>query len=146
MTKVMHKFLMYLSICFCLTCFGLSFSPSSEAGVQLGQWFKSPGYGVSARALTPYLVNSTNHLHPVPSLEMCVAISLLYLGTFTTWTGKSLHCLPLPQRRTINLRSSKYKWQKQMKLRNNSFDFTSEIFCTRCGNTEYVRPLKRVAM
>jgi hypothetical protein len=30
------------------------FSPSSEAGVQLRQWFKSPGYGVSARALTPY--------------------------------------------------------------------------------------------
>jgi hypothetical protein len=42
--------LFYLSIYFCLTCFGLSFSPSSEAGVQLRQWFKSPGYGVSARA------------------------------------------------------------------------------------------------
>jgi uncharacterized membrane protein YhdT len=27
------------------------FSPSSEAGLQLRQWFKSPGYGVSARAL-----------------------------------------------------------------------------------------------
>jgi hypothetical protein len=26
------------------------FSPSSEAGVQLRQWFKSPGYGVSARS------------------------------------------------------------------------------------------------
>jgi hypothetical protein len=25
----------YLSICFCLTCFGFSLSPSSEAGVQL---------------------------------------------------------------------------------------------------------------
>jgi hypothetical protein len=50
----MHKFLIYLSIYFCLTCFGLSFSPSSEAGVQLRQWFKSPGYGVSARVLTPY--------------------------------------------------------------------------------------------
>jgi hypothetical protein len=35
----MHKFLIYLSICFCLTCFGLSFSPSSEAGVQIRQWF-----------------------------------------------------------------------------------------------------------
>jgi hypothetical protein len=33
--------------------FRLSFSPSSEAGVQLRQWFKCPGYGVSARALTP---------------------------------------------------------------------------------------------
>jgi hypothetical protein len=42
-----------LSICFCLTSFGLSISPSSEAGVQLRQWFKSPGYGVSARALKP---------------------------------------------------------------------------------------------
>jgi hypothetical protein len=50
MTNVMHKFLIYLSIYFCLTCFGLSFSPSSEAGVQLRQWFRSPGYGVSARA------------------------------------------------------------------------------------------------
>jgi hypothetical protein len=30
------------------------FSPSSEAGVQIRQWFKSPGYGVSVRALTPY--------------------------------------------------------------------------------------------
>jgi hypothetical protein len=39
---------------FCLACFGLSFSPSSEASVQLRQWFTSPGYGLSARALTPY--------------------------------------------------------------------------------------------
>jgi hypothetical protein len=54
MTNVMHKFLIYLSIYFCLTCFGLSFSPSSEAGVQFRQWFKFAGYGVSARALTPY--------------------------------------------------------------------------------------------
>jgi hypothetical protein len=27
---------------------------STEAGLQLRQWFKSGGYGVSARALTPY--------------------------------------------------------------------------------------------
>jgi hypothetical protein len=47
-----------LSIYFCLTCFGLSFSPSSEAGVQFRQWFKSPGYGVSALAL----VDSRNKL------------------------------------------------------------------------------------
>jgi hypothetical protein len=52
MTNVMHKFLISLSNYFCLTCFGLSFSPSSEAGVQLRHWFKSAGYGVSARALT----------------------------------------------------------------------------------------------
>jgi ABC-type amino acid transport system permease subunit len=35
-------------IYFCLTCFGLSFSPSSGAGVQLRHWFKPAGYGVSA--------------------------------------------------------------------------------------------------
>jgi hypothetical protein len=40
MTNVVHKFLIYPSIHFCLTCFGLSFSPSSEAGVQFRQWFK----------------------------------------------------------------------------------------------------------
>jgi hypothetical protein len=44
--------LFYASIYICLTFFGLSFNPSSEAGVQLRQLFKSPGYGVSARALT----------------------------------------------------------------------------------------------
>jgi hypothetical protein len=43
MTNVMHKFSIYLSIYFCLTCFGLYFCRSSEAGVQLWQWFKSPG-------------------------------------------------------------------------------------------------------
>jgi hypothetical protein len=50
----MHKFLIYASNHFYLICFGLSFNPSSEAGVQLRQWFKYTGYGVSARALTPY--------------------------------------------------------------------------------------------
>jgi hypothetical protein len=54
MTNVMHKFLIYLSIYLYITYFGLSFSPYSETGVQLWQWFKSPGYGVSALALTPY--------------------------------------------------------------------------------------------
>jgi hypothetical protein len=64
--------LFYLSIYFFLTCFRLSFSPSSEAGVQLLQWFKSPRHGVSARArmetyssilareLTPY-IGELNH-------------------------------------------------------------------------------------
>jgi hypothetical protein len=56
----MHKFLMYLSVYFCLTCFGLPFSPSSEAGVQFRQWFKSPAYGVSAWALIPY-AGDLNH-------------------------------------------------------------------------------------
>jgi hypothetical protein len=49
----MHNFLIYLSIYFCLTYFRLSFSPSSEAGVHLRQWFNSREYGVSDRALTP---------------------------------------------------------------------------------------------
>jgi hypothetical protein len=53
MTKVMHKFLIYLSIYFCLTRFGLSFCPSSEAGAQLRQWFKAAGYGASTRPLIP---------------------------------------------------------------------------------------------
>jgi hypothetical protein len=43
-----------LSIHFCLTSFGLSLSPSSEAGLQIRQWFKSPGYDVSIpRRLEP---------------------------------------------------------------------------------------------
>jgi E3 ubiquitin-protein ligase DOA10 len=54
MNNIMHKYLINLCIYFCLTCFGLSFSPSSEAGVQLRQWFKSDGYAVSARVRTPY--------------------------------------------------------------------------------------------
>jgi hypothetical protein len=54
MNNLMHKFLIYLSIYFCLTWFGLSFSPSSEAGVQLRQCFKCPGEGVIVRTLTPY--------------------------------------------------------------------------------------------
>jgi hypothetical protein len=48
------KVLIYLSIYFCLTCFGLSVSPSSETGVQIRQWFTSPGYGVSATPLLDY--------------------------------------------------------------------------------------------
>jgi hypothetical protein len=58
----MHKYLIYLSIYFCLTCFGLSFIPISGAGVQLRQWFKYTldgvrkykWYGISAQVLTPY--------------------------------------------------------------------------------------------
>jgi hypothetical protein len=50
----MQTFLIYLSIHFYLTYFGISFSSSSEAGVQFQQWFESTGYGVSARALTLY--------------------------------------------------------------------------------------------
>jgi hypothetical protein len=47
-SSVSHlKLLGVYAIYFCLTCFGLSFSPSSEAGVQLRQWFNTPGYGVS---------------------------------------------------------------------------------------------------
>jgi hypothetical protein len=53
MTNGMHKFLIYLSVFFCLTCFELSFSSSSELSVQLRQWFKSRWYDVSSRPLTP---------------------------------------------------------------------------------------------
>jgi hypothetical protein len=64
MTNVMHNFLIYLSIYFCLTCFGLSFSPSAEAGGQLQQWFRSAGYGVSTQqALTSYPVSCAVFLH-----------------------------------------------------------------------------------
>jgi hypothetical protein len=48
----MHKFLINLSIYFCLTCFGLSCSPSSEAGVQLRQW-QRPGADTIPRRLEP---------------------------------------------------------------------------------------------
>jgi hypothetical protein len=48
MINVMHKFLIYLSVYFCLTCLGVTLSPSSEAGVQIRQWFWSPGL-MSAR-------------------------------------------------------------------------------------------------
>jgi hypothetical protein len=65
MTNLMHKFLIYfLSIYFCLTCFGVSFSPSSEAGVQIRQWFKSPGYGISARAPYPGDLNHCRSFTP----------------------------------------------------------------------------------
>jgi hypothetical protein len=67
MTNVMHTFLIYLSIYFCLTCFGLSLSPFSEACVQIRQWFKSTGYGVSARALTPYPDPGIPELFPLLS-------------------------------------------------------------------------------
>jgi hypothetical protein len=48
MTNLMHKLFIYLSIYFCLTCFGLSLSPSSEADVQIRRWFYSAVYVVSA--------------------------------------------------------------------------------------------------
>jgi hypothetical protein len=65
-TSVMRKFLKFIHVFyFCLICFGLSISPSSEAGVQIRQWIKSAGYGVSARdrrltdplSATPLLVD-----------------------------------------------------------------------------------------
>jgi hypothetical protein len=59
----------YLSIYFCLTCLGLSFSPTSEAGVQIWQWFKFPGYGVSAWALTPYVGHYTISFQNARSLK-----------------------------------------------------------------------------
>jgi hypothetical protein len=58
-----------LSIYFCLTCFGLSFSPSPEAGVQLRQWFKSSGHDVSARTLSPYPGDLNNTRSCTPASE-----------------------------------------------------------------------------
>jgi hypothetical protein len=58
-----------LSIYFSLSCFELSFSTSSEAGVQLRQWFKSPGYGVRARALTQYPGYLNHCLNYTPASE-----------------------------------------------------------------------------
>jgi hypothetical protein len=52
MTNVMLKFLINLSIYFCLTRFGLSFSPSSEIGVQLQQ---CPGADTIPRTLEALL-------------------------------------------------------------------------------------------
>jgi hypothetical protein len=65
-----------LSIYFCRTCFGFSFSPSSEVGVQIRQWFKSSGYGVSVPLLwaiyhhayrSPWMhqVECSRQLHPL---------------------------------------------------------------------------------
>jgi hypothetical protein len=59
MTNVMHKFLINLFIYFCLTFFGLSFTPSSEA----------PGYGDSARALTPYSADLNHCRSCTPASE-----------------------------------------------------------------------------
>jgi hypothetical protein len=49
MINQMHKFVIYLLIYFCLICFGLSFNPSSEAGIKLRRG-SSPGYDVGTRA------------------------------------------------------------------------------------------------
>jgi hypothetical protein len=69
MIKVMQRFLINLSIYFCLTRFGLSFIPSSETDVQLWLWFKSLVYGVSARALTPYTKDLNHSQSYTPSSE-----------------------------------------------------------------------------
>jgi hypothetical protein len=57
MTNVMHTFLIYLTIYIYLTCFGLSFSPSSETGVQLNMfswvWCQRPGADTIPRRLEP---------------------------------------------------------------------------------------------
>jgi hypothetical protein len=72
MTNVMHKFLIYLSnIYFCHICFGLSFSPYSEADVQFRQWFKSLGYGVSAWASLGADTIS-RRLEPLPKWYTCL--------------------------------------------------------------------------
>jgi hypothetical protein len=59
----------YIYIYFCLTCFGLYFSPSSEVGVQIRQWLKSAGYGISVQALTPYPADFNNCRICTPASE-----------------------------------------------------------------------------
>jgi hypothetical protein len=54
MANVTHKFFIYLSIYYCLTCFGLSITPSSEAGVQLSRLLGPVSAPGLAGALTPY--------------------------------------------------------------------------------------------
>jgi hypothetical protein len=81
MTNVMHKFLIYLSIYFCLTCFGFSFSPSSEAGVQIRQWFKFPGYGVSAQG--PEIEPGVRRF-PYQLLKSLIRVVLQQLSPFPT--------------------------------------------------------------
>jgi hypothetical protein len=73
----MHKVVINLSIYFFLTCFGLSFSPYSEAGVQIRQWFKTSGYGVCTRfrmEIHPNLDAETilKRLQPLPNLYACL--------------------------------------------------------------------------
>jgi hypothetical protein len=48
-----HVFTLFIYLLL-LTCFGIYFRPSSEAGVQFQQCFKSPVYGISTRVLTQY--------------------------------------------------------------------------------------------
>jgi hypothetical protein len=72
MTNVMHKLLIYLSVYFCLTFFGLSVNPSSEAGVQFRQWFKFAGYGVRpglALTQTPHPADLNHSRSCTPASE-----------------------------------------------------------------------------
>jgi hypothetical protein len=57
-TNIMQMFLIYISLYFYLICFGLSFSPCSEAGLQLRQfffwvWCQRPGADTIPRRLEP---------------------------------------------------------------------------------------------
>jgi hypothetical protein len=73
MTKLMHKFLTNLSVYLFLTCFWLSFSLSSEAGVKLQQWFKSPRYNFSARVRMDGYPGDLDHCRsctPAPEDEL----------------------------------------------------------------------------
>jgi hypothetical protein len=64
MTNVMHKFLIYLSIYFCLTCFGRSVSPSSEAAVVQVCWVWCQRQGTDT---------IPSRLEPLPKLYTCKA-------------------------------------------------------------------------
>jgi hypothetical protein len=96
-TNVIHKFLICLSIHFCLTCFGLSFSPSSEAGVLLRQWFKSAGYGVThtGQYRAELVGVSRRPVQPCPGRcvsgvsRNCIVGFNKFLGTSLTHTGQA---------------------------------------------------------
>jgi hypothetical protein len=75
----MHTFLIYLSIYFCLTRFGLSFSPSSEADVQHRQCFKSPGYGVSAHICNTLVIIQFKIILPPKDRTSKCFLSLTFL-------------------------------------------------------------------
>jgi hypothetical protein len=104
MTNLMHKFLnlFYLSIYFFLTCFGLSFSPSSVAGVQLPLWFKSAGYGVSVRArmellnwsLYNFMIIKVWSFHCEKDCEVFWSVKQRILSEWNRVTFRQLSLLP----------------------------------------------------
>jgi hypothetical protein len=111
----MHKHVIYLSIYFCLTCLGLSRSPSLEAGVQLQHWFTIPCRLEPLPKLYTCLqrwatrkpetckaeVITIISIQPLswfwqetdPSQASGMALACCFLGKFL---GVVCHCIPLP--------------------------------------------------